>query len=52
MKGTAMTGVVIGSMLGAAGLTMMLTDKNTRKRIAKDSARAMKRAGKMMDNMM
>ena len=43
------TGFIMGGVLGAAGLALALSDRGTRKHIAKSGSKAMKKAGKLMD---
>jgi len=43
-------GVMAGSILGAVGVGYMLRDKRTRKRLIRDSRRAMDRASDVIDN--
>ncbi len=41
---------IAGSVLGAAGITWAMSDKSARKRIASDSMKLAKKAGRLMDS--
>ncbi|MDR1537761.1 MAG: hypothetical protein LBU32_07155 [Clostridiales bacterium] len=44
------TGLITGSLIGIAGLAWALSDTKTRKRMARDSKRAVRKANEMIDN--
>lgn len=43
------TGLITGGLIGAVGLTYALTDKKSRRRMAKDGKRVMNKANHIMD---
>ncbi|MDR1639385.1 MAG: hypothetical protein LBT59_06810 [Clostridiales bacterium] len=43
-------GLITGSLIGIAGLTWALSDTKTRKRMARDGRRAVRKANEVLDN--
>lgn len=45
------TGLIAGGLIGAVGLTYALTDKRSRRRMARDGKKMMHKANHLMDKM-
>jgi hypothetical protein len=45
------TGLVTGGIIAAVGISYMMTEPKTRKRVVKESKRAMRRAGDYISDM-
>jgi hypothetical protein len=45
------TGVVTGSIIAAVGLSWMMTEPKTRRRVTRDSKRAIRKAGDFFTDM-
>lgn len=44
------SGLIAGSVIGAVGLTYAMSDKRTRRRMAKDGKKVMYKANGLIDN--
>lgn len=44
------SGLIAGSVIGAIGLSYAMSDKRTRRRIARDGRKVMNKANDMIDN--
>jgi hypothetical protein len=49
MNKIAATSLIASGILGAAGIAYAVSDKTTRRRMMRDSARVIRKAGRIMD---
>ncbi|MDR1067304.1 MAG: hypothetical protein LBL35_07755 [Clostridiales bacterium] len=49
MNKLAATSLIASGLLGAAGIAYAVSDKTTRRRMMRDGARVIKRAGRIID---